>query len=97
MAAGPDPYLHVCQDPRYSCFMSQGINGTIFAYGVTSSGKTHTMIGTESDPGIVPAVIDDLFARIGQAASSVGGAPARLFTVRVAMMEIYNEVCFLHE
>ena len=77
--------------------MSQGINGTIFAYGVTSSGKTHTMIGTESDPGIVPAVIDDLFARIGQAASSVGGAPARLFTVRVAMMEIYNEVCFLHE
>lgn len=25
-----------------------GVNGTIFAYGVTSSGKTHTMMGTES-------------------------------------------------
>lgn len=25
-----------------------GVNGTIFAYGVTSSGKTHTMMGTET-------------------------------------------------
>ncbi len=24
-----------------------GVNGTIFAYGVTSSGKTHTMMGTD--------------------------------------------------
>ncbi|KXZ45586.1 hypothetical protein GPECTOR_53g79 [Gonium pectorale] len=31
----------------------EGINGTIFAYGVTSSGKTHTMMGTD-------AVLNDL-------------------------------------
>jgi len=30
---------------------------TIFAYGVTSSGKTHTMQGTKSDPGVIPRVI----------------------------------------
>lgn len=34
-----------------------GINGTIFAYGVTSSGKTHTMMGNEAQPGIVPQSI----------------------------------------
>ena len=30
---------------------------TIFAYGVTSSGKTHTMQGTKSDPGVIPRVV----------------------------------------
>ena len=28
----------------------EGFNGTIFAYGQTSSGKTHTMLGTLEDP-----------------------------------------------
>jgi Kinesin motor domain len=31
--------------------ISFSINGTIFAYGQTSSGKTHTMFGTEAEPG----------------------------------------------
>jgi kinesin family protein 22 len=30
---------------------------TIFAYGVTSSGKTHTMQGTPSNPGVIPRVV----------------------------------------
>jgi hypothetical protein len=30
---------------------------TIFAYGVTSSGKTHTMQGTKSEPGVIPRVV----------------------------------------
>lgn len=29
-----------------------GYNGTIFAYGQTSSGKTHTMEGVIGDPGL---------------------------------------------
>ena len=28
-----------------------GVNGTVFAYGATGSGKTHTMVGVPSDPG----------------------------------------------
>jgi DNA replication protein DnaC len=28
----------------------EGYNGTIFAYGQTGTGKTHTMTGKESDP-----------------------------------------------
>jgi len=27
----------------------EGFNGTIFAYGQTSSGKTHTMLGPDMD------------------------------------------------
>ena len=30
---------------------------TIFAYGVTSPGKTHTMQGTKAEPGIIPRTV----------------------------------------
>ncbi|VAH17302.1 unnamed protein product [Triticum turgidum subsp. durum] len=42
----------------------EGINGTVFAYGVTSSGKTHTMHGDQNCPGIIPLAIKDVFSLI---------------------------------
>ncbi|KFM26800.1 Kinesin-related protein 11 [Auxenochlorella protothecoides] len=63
-----------------------GINGTIFAYGVTSSGKTHTMMGSGAAPGMVPQAIAQVFATVARA-----GARTE-FTLRLSMMEIYNEV-----
>ncbi|KAK2464524.1 hypothetical protein APHAL10511_003503 [Amanita phalloides] len=41
-----------------------GVTVTIFAYGVTSSGKTHTMQGTRTEPGVIPRVVQALFAKI---------------------------------
>lgn len=38
--------------------------GTIFAYGQTSSGKTHTMTGNSDDPGIIPLAIMGMFQYI---------------------------------
>lgn len=38
--------------------------GTIFAYGQTSSGKTHTMMGGEEDCGIIPLSIARIFEYI---------------------------------
>ncbi|KAF9458221.1 P-loop containing nucleoside triphosphate hydrolase protein [Collybia nuda] len=38
-----------------------GVTVTIFAYGVTSSGKTHTMQGTRSEPGVIPRVVKAMF------------------------------------
>jgi centromeric protein E len=32
----------------------QAVNVAVLAYGMTSSGKTHTMFGTEEEPGLVP-------------------------------------------
>ena len=36
----------------------------LFAYGVTSSGKTHTMNGSPSDQGILPRCLDVMFNSI---------------------------------
>lgn len=63
----------------------EGINGTIFAYGVTSSGKTHTMHGDQRSPGIIPLAVKDAFSIIQE-------TPCREFLLRVSYLEIYNEV-----
>ncbi|XP_009146653.1 kinesin-like protein KIN-7K, chloroplastic [Brassica rapa] len=63
----------------------EGINGTIFAYGVTSSGKTHTMHGDQRSPGIIPLAVKDAFSIIQE-------TPSREFLLRISYMEIYNEV-----
>ncbi|XP_035548946.1 kinesin-like protein KIN-7N isoform X2 [Juglans regia] len=62
----------------------EGFNGTAFAYGQTSSGKTFTMSGSETDPGIIHRAVKDVFAKI-QLISD------REFLIRVSYMEIYNE------
>ncbi|KAG7544508.1 Zinc finger RING-type [Arabidopsis suecica] len=63
----------------------EGVNGTVFAYGVTSSGKTHTMHGDQESPGIIPLAIKDVF-------SIIQDTPGREFLLRVSYLEIYNEV-----
>ena len=45
----------------------EGYNGTIFAYGQTGTGKTHTMSGKENDNkerGIMPRAFEDVFKSI---------------------------------
>ncbi|CAG9324725.1 unnamed protein product [Blepharisma stoltei] len=66
----------------------QGFNGTVFAYGQTSSGKTFTMTGVLSDPelmGIIPRMVGTVFEKISTADASVE------FSVKVAYAEIYME------
>nr|VWP00188.1 Glucose transporter rco-3 [Ganoderma boninense] len=40
-----------------------GVTTTVFAYGVTSSGKTHTMQGTSQTPGVIPRAVEEIFRR----------------------------------
>ncbi|KAA0202013.1 hypothetical protein HAZT_HAZT006534 [Hyalella azteca] len=61
-----------------------GINGTVFAYGQTSSGKTHTMLGSAESPGIIPLTIQSIFGGIED-------TPHRQYLIRASYMEIYNE------
>lgn len=63
----------------------EGVNGVIFAYGQTAAGKTHTMLGNESDPGITRRAINELFAAILTTKN-------RGFLLRASYIEIYNEV-----
>uniref|UniRef100_A0A7N1A5D7 Kinesin-like protein n=1 Tax=Kalanchoe fedtschenkoi TaxID=63787 RepID=A0A7N1A5D7_KALFE len=62
----------------------EGFNGTVFAYGQTSSGKTFTMNGSQTDPGVIHQAVRDIFSKIQEATD-------REFLVRVSYMEIYNE------
>ena len=43
-----------------------GVNGSIFAYGQTSTGKTFTMQGTQSNPGLIPLAIRHIFSQIAK-------------------------------
>jgi centromeric protein E len=61
-----------------------GINGTIFAYGQTASGKTHTIHGDAANPGLLPLAIQQIFRRIDE-------SPDRDFLVRISYVEIYRE------
>lgn len=62
----------------------EGYNALIFAYGQTASGKTHTLSGSPSEPGIIPLSIRDLFALIRS-------SPDREFLLRASYLELYNE------
>lgn len=61
-----------------------GFNGSIFAYGQTSSGKTHTLMGAPAQPGVAPMCINDLFEKCEAKAHHE-------FLVRISYVEIYNE------
>lgn len=41
-----------------------GKNGALFTYGVTGSGKTHTMTGSQQDLGMLPRCLDTIFNSI---------------------------------
>ncbi|XP_050976119.1 kinesin family member 5Aa isoform X1 [Labeo rohita] len=65
-----------------------GYNGTIFAYGQTSSGKTHTMEGNLHDPqqmGIIPRIAEDIFNHIFSMDENLE------FHIKVSYFEIYME------
>ncbi|XP_077289781.1 kinesin-like protein subito isoform X2 [Arctopsyche grandis] len=41
-----------------------GQDFTILTYGASGSGKTYSLMGTDSEPGIIPRFLEDLFSRI---------------------------------
>ena len=44
----------------------QGRNGSVFCYGATGAGKTHTMLGTTNNPGVMVLALKDLFLKLHQ-------------------------------
>lgn len=67
----------------------RGFNGTIFAYGQTGAGKSHTMEGLADKPelrGIIPNSFKHIFDHI-----NANTDPNKQFLVRASYLEIYNE------
>ncbi|KAJ3774003.1 kinesin-domain-containing protein, partial [Lentinula raphanica] len=64
---------------------------TILAYGPTSSGKTHTMEGSSSEPGIIPRSVRVLFDM-----SEEGKDSGRIasFEVHMSYLELYKDDAF---
>lgn len=65
-----------------------GYNATIFAYGQTGTGKTHTMEGNIHDSdskGIIPRAVEALFNGVLEADENIE------FTFKVSYVEIYME------
>ena len=66
----------------------EGINGTIFCYGQTASGKTYTMEGIHNDPklmGVIPRMMQYIFILIEKATSEIE------YSVKCQYYQIYNE------
>lgn len=72
----------------------QGLDVTIFAYGVTGTGKTHTMRGglKLADRGLIPRLLSNVFRRGKKTAKDSNGAT----TVEICLSyyEIYNDKVF---
>ncbi|EGV63022.1 kinesin-domain-containing protein, partial [Yamadazyma tenuis ATCC 10573] len=62
-----------------------GFNATVFAYGATGCGKTHTISGTPDDPGIIFLTMKELYCRMDEMSES------KVFDVSFSFLEIYNE------
>eukprot|EP00906_Rhabdomonas_costata_P010915 RCo015358 len=83
-----DIFIQVTQ-PMIEATM-EGFNSTIFAYGQSGSGKTHTMAGSfeiEEEKGIIPRSFEYIFQKIKESPSTVTW---RLFC---SYLELYNGKC----
>ena len=62
-----------------------GYNATVFAYGATGCGKTHTITGTIQEPGVIFLTMQELFERITDRTED------KVTEVSLSYLEIYNE------
>lgn len=62
-----------------------GYNATVFAYGATGCGKTHTITGTPQQPGIIFLTMQELFEKIGERSQD------KTTELSLSYLEIYNE------
>lgn len=65
------------------------MNTIVFAYGATGAGKTHTMLGTQQNPGIIFLTVMDLYRRMEELRGT------KKFEISVSYLEVgsaYDEL-----
>ncbi|KAK6204745.1 kinesin motor domain-containing protein, partial [Scheffersomyces amazonensis] len=62
-----------------------GFNATVFAYGATGCGKTHTISGTFQDPGVIFLTMKELYQKIENLSDT------KIIDISLSYLEIYNE------
>jgi len=63
----------------------QGESCVLFAYGMTNAGKTYTIQGCASSPGIMPLLVNDILKRMADKSN---------WDLQASMLEIYQEKVF---
>lgn len=66
--------------------LMDGYNCSVFAYGATGAGKTHTMIGQTDNPGITFLTMAELFK------AKENLQDERKFELGISYIEVYNEL-----
>lgn len=64
-----------------------GQNASVFAYGPTGAGKTHTMLGSSDQPGVIPRAVKDIFKLVKSKDEEDGWD----YVIGMSYLEIYNE------
>uniref|UniRef100_A0A6I8RUF8 Kinesin-like protein n=1 Tax=Xenopus tropicalis TaxID=8364 RepID=A0A6I8RUF8_XENTR len=62
-----------------------GYNCTVLAYGATGAGKTHTMLGSPGEPGVMYLTMMELYNRIESVKDE------KVCNVAISYLEVYNE------
>lgn len=68
------------------CSLMDGYNCSVFAYGATGAGKTHTMTGKPENPGITFLTMTELFEKRDELSVE------REFEIGITYLEVYNEL-----
>lgn len=67
-----------------------GQNASVFAYGPTGAGKTHSMLGNPNQPGIIPRAVRDLL-QMTRGASGKPEEETWSYAITMSYVEIYQE------
>lgn len=62
-----------------------GYNCTVLAYGATGAGKTHTMLGSAAEPGVMYLTLLDLYKYMDEIKEE------KVCSIAVSYLEVYNE------
>jgi Kinesin motor domain len=72
-----------------------GFNCSVFVYGATGSGKTHTMLGKENTPGITLRTVIELYKRIEEVNLLIQGQTAKVLNRGVSIISFDSFLLFI--
>lgn len=73
-------------------FEAPSKNGMGIAYGATNAGKTHTIMGTPGNDGVLPRALEAMFLRVQQ--NNVSAAACAAFRVNLRVVEVYKNYLY---
>jgi hypothetical protein len=72
----------------------EGKHASLIAYGQSGSGKSHSVMGTPTAPGVVPQLCEELFRHLDEmrrSSNNNASSSSSTWAVALSIMEIYNE------